>query len=261
MSRELENPLTRYFQTRRVVTEAGEWFIEWKPPRFGVVPERLYVVTDADRDRPDTIAEKTLGDVRLWWEIMVYNSIQDPMSLETGDKLRIPRLTLPVATSVAEVLAEEVPDAPGRTRCIPFPPFQDPSLVDATPVDTPASPVIALTLGFPVPPCLSGLGHFQLQASTTPDFGTVVLSKLTQADTTRWHYYDPSANSGAGGFVAFPVAGINLGLLSGQTVYHDIVEDELDADTQYFMRYRVWYAVEGVWQATEYYAPPAINLK
>ena len=255
------NPQSRFFQTRRVVAPEGEWYTEWRPPRYGVVPERLYVVTDADIDRPEMIAYKTLGDVRYWWEILHYNQVQDPFSLETGDKLRIPLYDIPVVTSFAEVLKPDVVRSVIRRKCVSYPPFQDPDdIVEVASIPQP-QPVVVLNFGFPVPACLSGTGHFQVQASLTPDFLNPVLSKLTQADITRWYYYDPSSNSGAGGFVSFPTSGIDISLLSGHTVYHSIVEGELDPDNTYFVRYRVWYATQpGLWQETEWYAPPAIQL-
>lgn len=267
--KETGNRYTRYFQTPRIVDDEGERFKEWVPPRYGNPSERLYVIRQNDLDRPDSIAHKTLGNDRLWWMILDYNKINDPMSLRDGDKLRIPLWSVPPINSPVEVVQDDELDLPDRIPIINYPPFQDPDAQDlsngvdgSTDQDIPdSSPKVILNFGFPVPRCFNGLVHFQLQAADDPAFQRVVLSRMSNASTTRWYFYDPSANNGGGGYVGFPDDGIDAGVYSGQTIYYSILESELESDNEYYFRYRVWRNEDTVgWTESDWYAPPAIIL-
>lgn len=45
-----------------------------------------------EKDRPDTVAFKTLGSSTYWWRIMDFNpEVIDPFNIPVGSVLRIPR--------------------------------------------------------------------------------------------------------------------------------------------------------------------------
>lgn len=113
-----------------------------------------------------------------------------------------------------------------------------------------------LNFGFPIPGCLTGMAHFQLQIASDGDFADVIISRLTATSTTRWFYYDPFTNNGAGGYLPFPSAGLDAATYDGQPVYFQVKEsDGLSSGVQYYPRYKVVLDdVESQWIA----GPPII---
>lgn len=230
-----------YHQTRVIRDWNGvERFIEWSPPRYGAVSERLYVITNVDIDRIDNISQRMYDTPEKWWIVLDYNLINDPFSLEQGDRLRVPTWDWPVLNAIPSisVFSEELP--PDAIRLPPYtpPPYKRPK----TPVDTQLQPTDALlfNFGFPVPDCVTGMAHFQLQIASDGNFSTILISRITSTSTNRWFFYDPFANNGAGGFRAFPSTGIDASTYATQPVYFQIKEsDGLIHGTQYYPRYRV----------------------
>jgi|AntDeeMinimDraft_5_1070356.scaffolds.fasta_scaffold65507_2 hypothetical protein len=51
-----------------------------------------YTVSDSDQFNMPLIAHRTYGNPDLWWVIMVYNGIADVFTVESGMRLRIPRV-------------------------------------------------------------------------------------------------------------------------------------------------------------------------
>lgn len=260
---------SRFQQTPTVIAEDGnERFIEWQPPRWGLVDdETTYRVTDQDEFRPDSIAYRVYRESSLWWAILHFNGIIDPFSLRAGDVLRIPSPRV-VSRILSDMKANRLPtrvirpDVPPPVPVIrPFTvtPYKRP-VTDAEILSGQAESVLTsenlFVYGFKVPTGLSGTVHFQIVASLDVDFDPIIFNKLTLSDQTRWFYYNPNANSGAGAFVAFPSVGINGTTFSGQTVYYNISRtDALVANVPYYFRYRAWLNnVEQAWNIS----PPVI---
>jgi len=251
--------------SRRGVVNYGEW----TPPDIDREGERLYIVTDSDLGRIDLISYRVYGTVDLWWVPLHHNNIQDPWSLETGDRLRIPSVR-----AVEAALARIVPlardldaTAPPRTEpqsslyrprislAYKPPAYKSPYLVDrpGTPVAGP-SPEAVFNYAFTVPPG-TGVGnfHFQIQVSEEPDFDPVHLSRMSAIAQDRWFFYDPLFN-GTGGYRAFPSGGLDPVGLEGQTVYYSF-NGGLDAGVYYYFRHRaVQNQTEQGWTA----APPVL---
>ena len=259
---------SRFLNTPIVVDPATQIarYVEWETPFYGnEVQERLYVVTSVDLYRLDRIAHRVYGDPALWWVIMHYNNVADPFSLDVGDKLRIPskatvnQILSKKLTTATQTL--QVPKPPPVVAARPYvvPVYSRPLLPTETISTGGGTVVTASTLfvyGFQVPAGLSGLTHFQLVASGTPDFSTVLLNKFTLSSQSSWFYYNPSANAGSGGFVPFPATGLDGELYVGQTVYYNIgSSDGLTPGIEYFARFRTWNSnVEGPWAVS----PPII---
>lgn len=243
---------SRFWQTSVVTDGTSTRYGTWVTPRYGIVDESLYVITERDLNRPDLIAFRAYGTSDLWWSILYYNHIVDPFSLEVGDKLKIPAfasIVKAVALSHSDIpLGVDVNEAiPAIVKLYPptIPVFQRriaPNEEDTTPQVSSTNQVV-FVYGFTVPQEITGNVDFQVQASPSMDFSTIALNKFTIQSQTNWFYYDPAGNAGAGGFIAFPSGGIDGARLAGQTVYLNIVStDGLAAGAEYYVRYRAWVA-------------------
>lgn len=248
---------SRYHDTPILIDSAGERFIEWRPLQLGVVNEYIHTVNALEVNNPDVIAWKLWGNSELWWVILWHNKINDPFSLEVGQKLKIPEFS-----RVMDILEGK------RNKPLSY--VRQPSYLDYTvqkikPVVlsefTPRTDTVTATtvtenflfnFGFPVPEGLEGNVHFQLQAATDLEFSDIILSKMTQTSVTRWFYYSPTAQNGSGGFAAFPSGGIDGEVNESQTVYFKVLEtDGFVRDTEYYFRYRTWIDnLEGQWYAS-----------
>lgn len=231
---------SRYHSTR-VITEDGRTFFgQWSQPKSRDVGERLYVITGPDVDRLDLVAYKMYGDPFLWWVIAWYNNILDPMSLEVGDRLRIPDYETLIPRS-----ADRPPDqADSTTQSAPPiikpynpPPFQ----VAGDPIG--GGTVIAqsryeFNYGFLIPN-VQGLVHFDLEVSTSEQFAQIVLSKSTSSSTERWSYFNPFLNNGGGAHESFPTEGLSAAALRGNPAYYRLTSDDaLTPGTLYYVRHR-----------------------
>ncbi len=243
-------------------------FGEWKPPVISSVNERLYVVTQQDVNRPDLIAYRFYGATELWWVAPYYNNVPDPWTFETGDRLRMPTLDA-VLAGLSAVNARDftaIPQ-PGSERekvlfrpriALPYtpPPYRSPYLDDSNELADPTTEAPwTFQYAFPAP-YGTGFAHLQIQVSENADFVPVVTAKMTAVTQLRWFYYNPLFNSGAGGFQAFPQAGINLLALEGQTIYYSFNEnDGIERGQLYYIRHRaIVDQVEQDWTA----APPTL---
>ena len=247
---------SRYHTTKRVIDFSRYLrYQEWDAPRFGEVPERIYVVTQRDLDRPDLISWEAYGTVALWWVIMFYNKINDPFSMQVGDRLKIPTITLPGGVGeLRDLTLADLPRVPEITAYRP-PRFRRTSVVSKSEsVEEIRDPL--LNFGFPVPEEADGFAHFQIQVSSDPDFSNVLHSLMTQTDVDRWFFYDHLTNNGVGGHVAFPVGGIDADIYQGQSVYYLFQTGDLTKDNVYYVRYRAWVGN----LETQWYAPSPIIL-
>jgi len=99
------DPNDRFALTRIYVDDSvspgTRRFGRWVEPAIDMTDYDQYIVTEVDIMRPDLIAYKTLGDERLWWAIMLVNSIRAPLRivavgsetvLTPGLILKIPKL-------------------------------------------------------------------------------------------------------------------------------------------------------------------------
>lgn len=260
---------SRFRQTPTVVhTDGIERFIEWSPPRYGVVEDEVvYTVTDQDINRPDLISFRNYGASDLWWLVLHYNNIIDPFSMETGDRILIPGVSV-VNQTLSKMRQNTLPTRVIRVAApapvvkvtpytvVPYKrPTTDAELASGEPEVTSASDSL-FVYGFRVPDGLTDLVHFQLVASPDTDFDPVVFNKFTVTSQARWFYYNPAANAGAGSYVAFPSSGIDGELFAGQTVYYNVSNtDGLVANVPYYVRYRTWIDnAEGLWNVS----PPII---
>jgi hypothetical protein len=259
---------SRYWTTR-IVTIAGiEQFVEWNPPVYGKIDERLYIVTRATVNRPDLISQFAYGVPDLWWVVLHYNGIADPFSLQPGDRLKLPtaatiKLILqemqaqgprPILDAAEATGSETLPAAPvGLSTPVVIPPFVAPlspaQSNSAITIPSTNAESAGFNFGFTLPIGLTGLVQFQIEVATDAGFTNVIMSRLTTASQANWYYYDPYVNSQAGGYVAFPALGIDGTLFSGVTVYYSVqITDPLVPSTLYYIRYRTWVnQLEGVW--------------
>ncbi len=258
---------SRYQLTPEV---SGERLAEWVPIRFGQVAESVYTVTEGDLNRPDLISYRNYGVCDLWWAIFFHNDIIDPFSIEVGDKLVIPSiddLTVLLATartSRLQLRDAEVDQTPESVPIATFPvlPLFRRVLTPAEilAVNSGATPTltdrVVTVFDLSVPENLVGSVHFQLQVSNVPDFSTIVLNRFTLTTQANWYFYNPAANNAAGGYVAFPPAGLDGIIYEGQRVYLNIfASDNLASGTEYYARYRTWINnTESSWSV----APPII---
>jgi hypothetical protein len=52
----------------------------------------FYTYVWQERDRPENVAARTIGNSEMWWKIMDYNpEIIDPFNIPIGTTIRIPR--------------------------------------------------------------------------------------------------------------------------------------------------------------------------
>jgi len=262
------NRHSRYRGTDLHLVDGIPGYGEWKPPEISTEDERLYVVTQADLSRPDLIAHRFYGISELWWVAPHHNNVSDPWTLEVGDRLRMPTLdNILAALAALEARDFTTTPQPGSERekvlfrpkiALPYtpPPYRSPYLNATNELPTPTTEAPwTFQYAFPAP-YGTGFAHLQLQVSENPDFTPVLVSRMTAVAQTRWFYYNPLFNSGAGGFQAFPQAGINLLALEGQTVYHSFNEDDGIVRGQlYYIRHRaIVDQVEQDWTA----APPTL---
>lgn len=248
---------SRFGQTPRVLDGQKERYIEWVAPRYGIVEnEGLYIVTQSDLYRPYLISHQVYGAVDLWWLILHYNHVIDPYSLEIGDRLRIPnigtvnRLLAARLRTDARILAAPKLLAVPRSLVYRVPVYVRPTTAAelAGEEEEENTDSTLFIYGFQVPEGLSGQIHFQVTASSSLTFVPTRLTKFTLGTgaQARWFYYNPSALSGAGSYVAFPSGGLNGEVYEGQTVYYNIgAGDGLVAGVEYWVRYRAWSVTEG----------------
>lgn len=52
--------------------------------------DRFYVITKGTEFRPDLVALRAYGDVKLWWKIMEANGISDIWDFKSGRNIIIP---------------------------------------------------------------------------------------------------------------------------------------------------------------------------
>lgn len=234
----------------------------WVPPKYGDVQEFSYNVTAQDIDRPDLISYKLFGTVELWWMILDFNHISDPFSLSVGQKLRIPYVSavnqivssfqnLPQQTAISTSNENFAVTRIINPKILPF--QRPPTTATTTSVTAP----FLFNFAFPVPEGLSSLVSFQIQISEVPDFSVIIASKMTQTSTKGWFFYSPSANNGAGSFMAFPSAGIDGAVFASQTVYYKVTREDLGNTlaSEYYFRYRAWQNnIEGAW----FISPPLV---
>lgn len=257
---------SRFRETSVVEDDLGrEFFGEWVPPASaGRVPERIYVISERDLDRPDIIAFAAYGDETLWWYVMAYNGINDPFSLSVGDRLRLPVTPprLPETAGRKSVLFEggsSLSDAP----VVPEVPSYTPPVFRRAAVAVDDSPIgdgfdatesRLFNFGFPVPSGIDGFAHFVVQVSLQPDFSSLVRSLNTASSVERWSYYNHLANDGGGSHVAFPLNGVDAVVYQGQSVYYTFQKGELVLGSTYYFRYKT--VVDD--EESQWYAPPAV---
>lgn len=261
-------PYSRYAGTDVRLDGGVLNFGEWRPPALDAEGEQLYVVADADVNRPDLVAFRFYGDAALWWVPLLHNGIQDPFTVEAGDHLRMPSLETVrrglaaleprdfTAAAAAGGEASRVLSRPLLAMPYVPPAYRSPYLDDAVAAPDPAPAAVPFfNYAFPVPPG-TGYAHFQLQVSESPGFTPVLVSKMSAVSQRRWYVYDPAFNSGAGGFRAFPAGGIQPAALEGQTVYFQFnATDNLVRSQLYYVRHRaVVDETEQDWTA----APPVV---
>lgn len=72
-------------------TEIRTWETWERPnvPQTTDVGVRFYRVKSSDALRPDIIAQRTLGNAKLWWWILYSNKLFDPSQLKAGITLII----------------------------------------------------------------------------------------------------------------------------------------------------------------------------
>lgn len=233
---------SRLRQTPVLRQDSGERFLEWRFPRYGIVAERLYVVTESDLDRPDLIAHRMYGLPDYWWVILDYNQITDPFTLQVGDRLRIPQWGWP--GEFGPVVPEVIEPSQPSLTLPPLPPRYQPP-----PHDRPDAPAVealqaqqstVFNLAILVPECLVGTAHFEVQIASDGLFTDVILSRFTATSNERWFYYDPFTQAGLGGHLAFPPGGLEASIYAGQPVYFRVLSgDGLVAGVEYFPRFRV----------------------
>jgi hypothetical protein len=225
-------------------------FIGWTPIDIQSSASQPYTVTEADVMSPDLICAKVYGDGTedLFWVLLWYNRIADPFSLAPGMILSIPsiddvRQAIQAAKSLQPQVAVPVVNSVPNFTPVQIQPFVR-LIKDSTATDLSTPPISGtrqVDIQFEIPPGLSGATHFQLELSSTQDFASIVLSRLTYASVANWYYYDPGLNFQAGGFAVFPVAGIDGVSLSGQQVYyHTSASDGLVVGNSYYARVRAW---------------------
>jgi hypothetical protein len=198
----------------------------------------------------------------MWWLIAWHNKLADPFTLEIGDRLRVPAPLLRWKDRVAET-----PPAPkqpglvtveqaakdrirGRLFGTPYvpPPHQRPENAN-DPAVTASTVITTFSFAIEIPDSQGPL-HFQIQVSPNADFSTVSHAGNSATDATRWFYFN--ANAGDGEHTAFPTDGINGTELTGHPVYYRfIATDNLDSNTLYYVRWRVWDdGSEGDWNSS-----------
>lgn len=88
-------PLNRYTNGISTFTRNNVQFLMLaRPLALELDNTDVYITLTADLiARPDLIAHKAYGNSTLWWAILQYNSIRDPIfELRSGQVLRIPTM-------------------------------------------------------------------------------------------------------------------------------------------------------------------------
>ena len=241
-----------------------------------------HVVTQAEEKRPDTLAQNVYNEPDMWWIIMHFNRVNDPLSLVAGDNLKIPtksaarkivrkgksvtgastsrgtnRRVRDFSVAMSESKEDEIQNNVLDTLFYTPPPYQRAqSTLDASAIEQEqeSAKEILFNFGFPIPEGFSGLAHFQIQVSPDSDFDNVVKSLMTQASSDNWYFYDHLLNGGAGGFRAIPEGGVDSEVYQGQSVYYSFLSGTLSRGQKYYFRFRVWIDnIESSW-----FAPPPI---
>lgn len=86
---------TRYTNGKSSQTREGKKFLLLRKQLIlGSDPGDTFIsIKQEDISRPDLISHKAYGTYNLWWAIMEYNKIQDPIfELKEGQILKIPEL-------------------------------------------------------------------------------------------------------------------------------------------------------------------------
>lgn len=216
----------------------------WVPPsRSGVRSETLYVLNEADVDRPDRIAAIVYGsqNTGLWWYILHYNNIHDMWSLKAGDKLIVPAIqAIPPMILRSTALPEAtVARVPRVHRYVP-PRFTvvagiEDDLEDED-TDTTVSTDVELStpFGFPMPKCDTGIAHFEVEVSTLESFAELIFASSTVTSPSDWQFFNPY--TGSGSYESFPATGVQLAVYGGSYVFVTITA--VVQDLSYYVRYR-----------------------
>ncbi len=79
----------------------------------GVTISKEHTVTEEQRGRPDLIAYKYYGTVRLWWVILAYNNLIRHSYIKEGMRLYIPDISQLSSHLISQTLRK-------RTRKVRF---------------------------------------------------------------------------------------------------------------------------------------------
>lgn len=251
--------ISRFSSTPVTINRDGtRWIGQWYPPALADVSEQVYTVTSADIDRPWLISFAAYGVPDYWWLILWYNGINDPFSLNVGDKLLIPSTTFQATSQPSDITPEVLP--PPQPVEVQYPkPYSSPYATAQVSSNTSQSANPNYIFNFQInvwDAALTGLVGFQIRVASDPAFQNIVLASLTAVDPTRWFFYDLGANGGTGGFVPFPAGGIDPMANAGQPVYFQFLSgDPIQPGTQYYIQYRQWQpSAESAWQTVAPFA-------
>lgn len=268
---------SKYSSTPVVVDPNGLGrYARWYAPLFGEVQTSNYTVKINEEQRPDILSFNVYGETDLWWLILHFNGINDPLSIKAGDQLKIPKLneSRSIIRRQGSLLASTAVGAVGSRSFRPSAELDDSQVEDVRPYtpppfvragstfdDTTSSALQPLAeplfnFGFPLPEGFSGLAHFQIQISSEESFTPLVYSLMTQSSIEQWFFYDHLFNSGSGGFRGFPSGGIDAQIYQGQSVYRTFNIGSLVRGETYYFRFRVW--VDNI--ESQWFAPPPVTL-
>ncbi len=79
--------MNRYKITPIFQVNKGQFYGLWQSP-IKEVKLQSYIIQEGDR--LDILAQKFLGDFRLWWVIAFLNNIQEPLNLPVGLIIQVP---------------------------------------------------------------------------------------------------------------------------------------------------------------------------
>ena len=84
------NSTVIYYGDKKLIT-----FETYKRTPIASSPnDRFYVITATTEYRPDLVAQKAYGDVRLWWKILEANNMKDIWDFKSGTNIVIPEALL-----------------------------------------------------------------------------------------------------------------------------------------------------------------------
>lgn len=248
---------SRWKFTPTLVSANGqERFTTHIQPILDVSGETLYMVVESDVRRPDLIAHKTLGSPDLWWVIAQHNKVRDVYALKAGDRLLIPRYT------IREPLVRE--DSKGDGICQPVPDNRlgHPAPYSSLDLSSDEDNTISLldsvgTVGFPMPPCITGSVHFEAQIASDGEFLTIAATFFTAVNQDRWYYYNSSSES----HQTYPQSGLNGNTNSSASIYFQLsASDPVAPGGTYYVRYRAVVQNNGIVQKGKWISPPPITL-